>query len=69
MTLTHQIQAQRAAISDLAQHYGASHIPVFVSVARGEERPDSDIDFLVELPRGYDLFAKCIPLTECIAAT
>jgi uncharacterized protein len=37
---------------------------VFVSVARGEEGPDSDVDFLVDFSRGYDLFAQRLPLTE-----
>lgn len=42
-------------------------ISVFGSVARGEERPDSDVDFLVGSPRGYDLFTQRLPLTECLA--
>jgi predicted nucleotidyltransferase len=33
-------------------------------VARREERADSDVDFLVDFPRGYDLFAQRIPLTD-----
>jgi predicted nucleotidyltransferase len=37
---------------------------VFGSVARGEQRPDSDIDFLVDFPRGNDLFAQRLPLAE-----
>ena len=44
--------------------YGASHLRVFGSVARRQERPDSDVDFLVELPRGYDLFGQRIPLAQ-----
>lgn len=30
---------------------------VFGSVARGEDRPDSDVDLLVQLPAGMGLFA------------
>ncbi|MDT8364203.1 MAG: nucleotidyltransferase domain-containing protein, partial [Nitrosomonas sp.] len=41
-----------------------SSIRIFGSVARGEERLDSDVDFLVEFLRGYDLFAQRLPLTE-----
>ncbi len=37
---------------------------MFGSVARREERADSDVDFLVELPPGFDLFAQRIPLTD-----
>lgn len=33
----------------LAAKHGARNVKVFGSVARGEERPDSDIDFLVEM--------------------
>ena len=29
---------------------------------------DSDIDFLVDFPPGYDLFSQRIPLTECLSA-
>lgn len=45
----------------------ARRIRVFGSVARGEERADSDIDFLVDFPRGYDLFAQRLPLAERLA--
>ncbi len=38
-----------------ARHKGRS-IAIFGSVARGEERPDSDIDFLVEFASGSSLF-------------
>ena len=37
------------------------------SVARCEEQPDSDVDFLVEFPRGYDLFSQRLPLTDRLA--
>lgn len=62
--LLDEIRQKRDAIVALSDRYGARHIRVFGSVARGEERPDSDVDFLVEFPRGYDLFAQRIPLTE-----
>jgi len=55
---------KRTAIHSLGQRYGARRIRVFGSVVHGEERPDSDIDFLVDFPRGYDLFAQRLPLTE-----
>ncbi len=65
--LINELHAKRGAISELAKRYGARHLRVFGSVARGEERPDSDVDFLVELPRGYDLFTQRLPLTEQLA--
>lgn len=58
------IKAQRQAILALSQRYGARHVRVFGSVARGEDRPDSDVDFLVEFPPGYDLFSQRLPLAE-----
>ncbi|MBK5970389.1 MULTISPECIES: nucleotidyltransferase family protein [Thiorhodovibrio] len=58
------LQAQRETIIALGKEYGARHIRVFGSVARREEGPDSDVDLLVELPRGYDLFAQRLPLTD-----
>ena len=58
------LRENRKAIIELASRYGARRMRVFGSVARGEERPDSDVDFLVEFPRGYDLFEQRLPLTE-----
>ncbi|MDE2308169.1 MAG: nucleotidyltransferase domain-containing protein [Xanthomonadaceae bacterium] len=49
------------------RQFGARRIRVFGSVARGEERADSDIDFLVDFPPGYDLFAQRLPLAERLA--
>ena len=65
--LINKLRANRTVITNLVSHYGAHHLRVFGSVARGEERPDSDVDFLVELPRGYDLFTQRLPLTEKLA--
>jgi predicted nucleotidyltransferase len=62
--LLDQLRTQREAIAALSRRYGARHVRVFGSVARGEERPDSDVDLLVELDHGYDLFAQRLPLTE-----
>lgn len=65
--LLNTLRTQREAILALGEQYGARHIRVFGSVARGEERPDSDVDFLVDFPRGYDLFSQRLPLTERLA--
>lgn len=62
------LRLKKDAIVALGQQYGARHIRVFGSVARCEERPDSDIDFLVEFPRGYDLFSQRLPLAERLAS-
>jgi predicted nucleotidyltransferase len=65
--LIETLRAQRETILALGEHYGARHLRVFGSVARGEEGPDSDVDFLVEFPRGYDLFGQRLPLTDIIS--
>lgn len=61
------IRAHKVGILALGEQYGAKHIRVFGSVARGEEHSGSDIDFLVEFPHGYDLFAQRLPLAEKLA--
>ena len=58
------LRIKRAEILSLAEQYGAKHVRVFGSVARGEECADSDIDFLVEFPRGYDLFSQRLTLAS-----
>jgi predicted nucleotidyltransferase len=45
----------RDAILETARDVGARDVRVFGSVARGEERPDSDIDILVTLEPGRTL--------------
>lgn len=62
--LIEDLRRRKADIESLARQYGANNIRVFGSVARGEENADSDIDFLVELPRGYDMFRQRLPLTR-----
>jgi predicted nucleotidyltransferase len=65
--LLEDLQTQREAIAAAAREYGARRIRVFGSVARGQETADSDVDFLVDLPRGYDLFKQRLPLAERLA--
>lgn len=62
--LLDELHSQKQEIASLAKQYGAQRIRVFGSVARGEEREDSDIDFLVDFPQGYDLFTQRLPLSE-----
>lgn len=65
--LLEQLRQSRDQINAACRRYGARRLRVFGSGARGEERPDSDIDFLVDLPRGYDLIAQRIPLQRRLA--
>lgn len=58
------LRAHKSEIDFVARKYGARRLRVFGSVARGEERPDSDVDFLVDFPFGYDLFRQRMPLAH-----
>ncbi|MBM0740249.1 nucleotidyltransferase family protein [Phormidium sp. CLA17] len=55
MSLRNVLRGKRAEIFAIAAKYGASNVRVFGSVARGEEHPDSDIDFLMEIEPGRSL--------------
>jgi len=46
-----------AQVRALGAHHGVRRIRVFGSMARGEARPDSDIDLLVEYEPGHGGFA------------
>jgi uncharacterized protein len=45
----------RPEILDLAARHGARNVRVFGSIARGDDHPDSDIDFLVDVLPGRTL--------------
>ena len=55
-THAEQIKHKRKDILRLAKRYGVTEMSVFGSTARGEDTPESDIDFLVELEPGRSLF-------------
>ncbi len=55
MATLEQLRRQRAAIHHLAEQYGVRNIRVFGSVARGEERRESDVDLLIDLRPGRSL--------------
>jgi predicted nucleotidyltransferase len=46
----------RAEILRIAKENGATRVRIFGSFARGTARPDSDVDVLVDLEPGSDLF-------------
>ena len=50
------IQFRRDDILSVAARYGARNVRVFGSVARGDARPDSDVDILVDMEPGRSLF-------------
>src|SRR5687767_11025868 len=50
-----QVLAKADLIRTLAKAHGAVSVELFGSAARGEDRPDSDIDVMVELEEGRSL--------------
>lgn len=50
-----RLRSHRAALLTLAEEHRVRIIGVFGSVARGEDRPDSDIDLLIQLPSDMGL--------------
>ena len=53
---TQLLKTKREEILRIATKHGARNVRVFGSVAKGEARPDSDVDFLVEMEAGRSLF-------------
>jgi predicted nucleotidyltransferase len=51
-----QVRRRRHDLVAAAAARGASGLQVFGSVARGEDRPGSDVDLLADLPPGMSLF-------------
>jgi predicted nucleotidyltransferase len=48
MTLLETLQNRREQVLEIAAKHGAFNVRVFGSVVRGEDTPDSDIDFLID---------------------
>lgn len=49
------LQDKRQEILRIAAGHGAHNVRLFGSAARGEDRPDSDLDLLVEMESGRSL--------------
>lgn len=49
------IEQHRHEILRIARSHGARRVRVFGSVARGDDRDDSDVDVLIDLEPGRDL--------------
>jgi predicted nucleotidyltransferase len=58
------IENRRDDVRAIAERHGARRLRVFGSVARGESRPDSDIDFLVEFEPGRSLLDQAALLLD-----
>jgi len=55
MNTNQLLQSKRQEIIQIAARNGAYNVRVFGSAARGDARPDSDIDFLVSLEANRSL--------------
>jgi Predicted nucleotidyltransferases len=56
MKTTEEIKKQLSALREIIHtDYGVSRIELFGSYVRGEQRPDSDVDVLVEVDREVSL--------------
>ena len=51
-----RVRRHRQDLITAAAAHGIQNLRVFGSVARGEDRPDSDVDLLADLPPGLSLF-------------
>jgi len=51
-----QLREYKPQLKRLARKYGIKKLYVFGSIARGESRIQSDVDFLVEMKPGSSLF-------------
>ena len=56
LTELQEIQQKKEEILAVARQYGIVNVRIFGSVARGDDNPQSDIDFLVDLEEGCTLF-------------
>ncbi|HYU85809.1 MAG TPA: helix-turn-helix domain-containing protein [Kribbellaceae bacterium] len=50
-----RLRRNRDKVLSTATKHGVTNLRVFGSVARGEDRPDSDLDLLIDLPPGIGL--------------
>ncbi|MBU1564288.1 MAG: nucleotidyltransferase family protein [Proteobacteria bacterium] len=55
MSLKSVLKQRQSEIFQITDKYGAHNIRIFGSVCKELERPDSDVDFLVDLNKGRSL--------------
>ena len=56
MTTAASLDDLKERITPILRRHGVLHAGIFGSFARGEERADSDLDVLIDVPRGITLF-------------
>ena len=56
MDIAALLEEKKKEIREIVAKRGAHNVRVFGSVARGEAKPDRDVDFLVDMEPGRTLF-------------
>ena len=54
-TIRQRLEALRPQVLEVARRYGASNLRIYGSIATGQEHSASDLDLLVDLPKGQSL--------------
>ena len=54
--MSEEIRKIQEKVTPVLKRYGIARAAVFGSVARGDNRSDSDVDVVIEIPRPYGLF-------------
>lgn len=64
MGIDELLREKQEEILQIAAKHGAYNVRVFGSVARGEAKADSDVDFLVEIEAGRNLLDRIALIQE-----
>ena len=55
MIIRQRLEALKPQVLEVARRYGASNLRIYGSIATGQEHPASDLDLLIDLPKGQSL--------------
>lgn len=64
MTTRELLRSKKDQILKIAKKHGARNVRIFGSVARGDETPKSDVDFLIDMEPGRGLLAHAALLLD-----
>ena len=54
-TIRQRLEALKPQVLEVARRYGTSNLRIYGSIATGQEHPASDLDLLIDLPKGQSL--------------
>ena len=54
-TIRQRLEALKPQVLEMARRYGPSNLRIYGSIATGKEHPASDLDLLIDLPKGHSL--------------